>query len=118
MHLLYPSSPDNPNIPDETFAEEFAAAKAAGLGCSLFSCEELELQRFKPKPAFEEGARVLYRGWMLTPDAHGYLHAAIASQGAIPVTSHAECVRTLWIPLEVELYSPESEINIEERASE
>ncbi|MDW3710608.1 MULTISPECIES: hypothetical protein [unclassified Pseudomonas] len=115
MYLLYPSSPENPN---EAFAEEFAAAKAAGLACSLFSCEDLELQRFKPKPALEEGACVLYRGWMLTPDAHGYLHAAIASQGAIPVTSHAECVRTLWIPLEVELYSPESEINIEERASE
>ncbi|BBP84650.1 hypothetical protein PHLH8_42920 [Pseudomonas sp. Pc102] len=90
MHLLYPSSPDNPNIPDETFAEEFAAAKAAGLGCSLFSCEELELQRFKPKPALEEGARVLYRGWMLTPAAYSYLHASIVSRGAIPVTSPAQ----------------------------
>ncbi|MCP1617844.1 MULTISPECIES: ATP-grasp domain-containing protein [Pseudomonadaceae] len=90
MHLLYPCAPDNPRVPDETFAEEFAAATAAGLACSLFSCEELELQRFKPTPALGEGARVLYRGWMLTPDTYRYLTDAIASQGAIAVTDPAQ----------------------------
>lgn len=52
MHLLYPSAPDRSNAVDELFAEEYDAARSAGLACSLFCDEELESGRFRARPEF------------------------------------------------------------------
>ncbi len=77
MHLLYPSAPDRSNAVDELFAEEYDAARSAGLACSLFCDEELESGRFRARPEFPANTQVLYRGWMLTPENYARLHGAI-----------------------------------------
>lgn len=87
MRLLYPSDPFTKRQPDETFQEEYEAAQAAELPCSLYSAEDFELGDFKPRPAIAEGEPVLYRGWMLTPDAYALLQAAIESKGGVMITS-------------------------------
>jgi len=39
MRLLYPSDPFDRKQPDEDYHDEFAAARAAGLDCVLFSVD-------------------------------------------------------------------------------
>ncbi len=83
MHLLFPSDPFDRSLADENYAEECAAFRVRGCAASLFSFEEFELGDFKAKPALPEGALVLYRGWMLTPEKYGRLEKALASRGAV-----------------------------------
>ncbi|MFZ2266281.1 MAG: ATP-grasp domain-containing protein [Azonexus sp.] len=90
MRLLYPCDPFNKKEPDETYAEEFLAAQAAGLACSLYSAEDFESGEFKPRPLFADQEEILYRGWMLDPNAYGKLLEAIECKGARVVTSVAQ----------------------------
>lgn len=87
MRLLYPCDPFNKKRPEETFQEEFEAARAAGLACSLFSSEDLDIGHFRPVPAFQAGEQVLYRGWMLGLDSYSQLCSEIESKGAALITS-------------------------------
>lgn len=87
MRLLYPGDPFNKKKPDETYAEEFLAAQAAGLACSLYSAEDFESGTFKPRPPLVEHEEILYRGWMLNPSSYGKLHEAIERTGSHAVTS-------------------------------
>lgn len=87
MRLLYPCDVFDTKQPDEIFKAEYAAAKAVGITCSLFSMEDFECGDFKPRPTFAEGEKVIYRGWMLSPDNYAFLHAAIYKKGATPLTS-------------------------------
>lgn len=103
MHLLYPSAPDRSNAVDELFAEEYDAARSAGLACSLFCDEELESGRFRARPEFPANTQVLYRGWMLTPENYARLHGAILVAGGRPLTSpqqyrHCHYLQE-WYPL-------------------
>jgi hypothetical protein len=90
MRFLYPCDPFNKKDPDETYLEEFSAAQAAGMACSLYSAEDFEAGDFKPRPLFAEHEEVLYRGWMLTPNGYGQLLEAIERKGACAVTSVAQ----------------------------
>ena len=87
MHLLYPFDAFDNKQPDEIYQAEYAAAKAVGIACSLFSVEDFECGDFRPRPALAEGEQVIYRGWMLSPDSYAALHAAIYKKGANPLTS-------------------------------
>lgn len=98
MRLLYPSDPFAKRQPDETFQEEYDAAQAAELPCSLYSAEDFELGDFKPRPAIAEGEPVLYRGWMLTPDAYARLQAAVEGKGGIMLTSVDQYRRCHYLP--------------------
>lgn len=94
MHYLYPSDPFDKKSPDEDYREEYESALAGGLKCCLFSLEDFELGEFRPRPALEVGATVLYRGWMLALDKYSKLCDAIRAKGAIPLTSpeaYAHC---------------------------
>lgn len=86
MRLLYPSDPLDRTRPDEPFVAEVEAASALGLGISLFSFEDFETGKFRPRPPLEAGEETVYRGWMLTPEGYADLHTAIVSRGAIPLT--------------------------------
>jgi hypothetical protein len=90
MRLLYPSDPLSSSTPDEPFVAEVEAARALGLGVSLFSFEDFEAGRFRARPPWAEGEEVLYRGWMMTPERYSELHAALVSRGALPLTSAAQ----------------------------
>lgn len=98
IRLVYPSDPLDPKQPDENYAEELSAAKAAGLSCSLFPIEDLERGVFRPVSGLEAGDRVLYRGWMLDPAGYGSLCGAIKRAGAEPVTSLDDYLRCHYLP--------------------
>jgi hypothetical protein len=98
MRLLYPCDPFNKKEPDETYAEEFFAAQAAGMACSLYSAEDFESGEFKPRPLFAEQEEVLYRGWMLTPNSYAQLLVAIERKGACAVTSLAQYRLCHYLP--------------------
>ncbi|MEN1712651.1 hypothetical protein AAIH22_31110, partial [Pseudomonas aeruginosa] len=98
MHLLYPSAPDRSNAVDELFAEEYDAARSAGLACSLFCDEELESGRFRARPEFPANPKVLYRGWMLTPENYARLHGAILVAGGRPLTSPQQYRHCHYLP--------------------
>lgn len=98
MRLLFPCDPFKKREPDETYAEEFAAAEAAGLTCSLYSAEDFEFGEFKPRPVFSEGEEVVYRGWMLTPAAYAELHEAIERKGAKALVSPDQYRRCHYLP--------------------
>lgn len=87
MRLLYPCDAFDSKQPDDIYQAEYAAAKAAGIACSLFSMEDFECGDFRPRPPFAEGEQVVYRGWMLSPDNYAFLHAAIYKKGTTPLTS-------------------------------
>ncbi|MFZ6801028.1 hypothetical protein [Undibacterium sp. Di24W] len=46
MRFLYPCDPFNKKKPDEAYEEDFLAAQAAGLSCSLYSAEDFEQGEF------------------------------------------------------------------------
>lgn len=98
IRLIYPCDPLDPRQPDESYAEEFSAARAARLLCSVFSIEDLGRGVFKPAPGLGAGDRVLYRGWMLDPSGYGRLCDSIAREGAIPVTSPEDYLRCHYLP--------------------
>jgi hypothetical protein len=90
MHFLFPSDPLDKSAPDEVYAEELGALRERGLSCSLFSFEDFESGNFRPRPAPGAGVAVLYRGWMLTPDAYSRLDSAVTSKGGSLATTPAQ----------------------------
>jgi hypothetical protein len=87
LYLLYPGNPLRRNEPDELYAEEWAAARDLGCNSSLFPFEAFLAGTFRARPSLPPGGTVLYRGWMLTPDAYKRLHSEIALVGAELLTS-------------------------------
>ena len=98
MHLLYPSDPFNKFVADDAYSEEFEAMRALGLPCWLFSFEDFEAGDFKPRPPLDASEQVLYRGWMLTPDAYSQLHTAVASKGGSLKTNPTQYRHCHYLP--------------------
>lgn len=98
MRLLYPCDPFEKGNPDDVYAEEFEATRTAGLTCSLFSAEDFESGRFRPRPVLEPEESVLYRGWMLTPGDYALLQAAIENKGARVFTTAAQYRGCHYLP--------------------
>lgn len=97
LSLLYPSDPFRASQPDEAYAEEYEAAKQAGLGCSLFSFEEFEAGAFKARPPLSSD-RTLYRGWMLREEAYTRLCESISNRGGDPFTTPSQYVAAHHLP--------------------
>ena len=89
MRLLYPDDPLDQRSPDALFIHEYTLARARGLATSIFSFEDFERGRFEPKPRLVTNERVLYRGWMLNPEAYERLAQATATAGAQMIVSPA-----------------------------
>ncbi|MFC6298105.1 hypothetical protein GNF76_26135 [Pseudomonas sp. CCM 7893] len=98
MHILYPSDPFDKSRPDEQYADEYHAVVSVGLQVALFSFEDFEAGFFKASCPFAPGDSVLYRGWMLTPDAYAFLVARIREKGAIEVTSIRQYQHSHYLP--------------------
>ena len=98
MRLLYPSDPFNNKHPDEEYVEEFGAANAAGLACSLFSLEDFRDGAFRPRPQLDKGDEVIYRGWMLSIDDYSKLADAIFETGAKLLVSANDYQRCHHLP--------------------
>ncbi|WP_445577060.1 R2K-3 domain-containing protein [Pseudomonas sp. E141] len=87
MYLLYPSDPFDKKRPDEQYMEEYDAVVTTGLRTALFSFEDFEAGTFKTSVSLTPGDCILYRGWMLTPDAYAALVMHMRDKGAIEVTN-------------------------------
>lgn len=98
MRLLYSCDPFEKKQPDEAYKEEFDAAQAAGLACSLYSAEDFEFGQFRPRPLLTEGEKVVYRGWMLTPENYARLQSAIEGKGAWMLTSADQYRHCHYLP--------------------
>ena len=93
MQILYPSDPlDNQNV-DDTFLDEYLAAKSAGFTCHLFEFDALRFDKFKAMPPITEPADFLYRGWMLDPDGYARLNQMLEEHGGHLITSPGAYVR-------------------------
>jgi len=66
VHIIYPSSPLRAKQPDELFAAEVEAVRAAGFEISLFSLEDFQNGTFRAIPPIPSNSDILYRGWMLS----------------------------------------------------
>lgn len=103
MRLLYPCEPFNLKQPDEQYAEEYNAALAAGLDTLLFSFEALQAGLLETSRALNPGDCMLYRGWMLTPEAYAVLVDLLHGCTAVALTSpeqYRQCHHLpQWYPL-------------------
>lgn len=98
MRLLFPSDPFEKNKPDESFAEEYNAALAIGLKCSLFSSDDFDAGEFRPRPRFEENEIIVYRGWMLTPENYYQLQTSIEAKSAKMLTTTTQYKLCHYLP--------------------
>ncbi len=87
IRLLYPANPLELSQADEPYQEEYQAALAQGLNCSLFEFDNLAFDEFKPKPRLAVDEVVLYRGWMLTVEGYEKLVNFLSKRGAQPFTN-------------------------------
>lgn len=112
MHFLYPSDPLRTKRPDEFYAAEFAAVRAAGFSASVFSLEEFQAGSFVASPPLP-AVTVIYRGWMLSAAEYGMLDDAIMRSGAHPMTETKAYLSThhlpQWYP-EIAEFTPETRI--------
>ena len=113
MHILFCNDPLNPREPDEVYASEHAAARAAGFPCGLVSFEglvngEAAFERRAGGP--DDGERVAgwYRGWMLRGEQYARLFAAMAERGIDLVVTPEAYAQAHYLPLAYPMVADES----------
>jgi hypothetical protein len=85
LHFLYPSDPLKTKRPDEFYAAEVEAMRAAGFDASVFSLEDLQAGVFRVFPPLPK-AIVVYRGWMLSSGEYQRLESFLRDAGARPLS--------------------------------
>ncbi|MES2507004.1 MAG: ATP-grasp domain-containing protein [Verrucomicrobiota bacterium] len=106
MRLIYPADTFRPKVVDETYEEEYEAAKEAGFSVSLFNFEEFQAGSFKVFPPIEAGEVTLYRGWMMTGPEYTRFHQALTTRGASPLTTPEEYLKCHHLPGWYDLLKP------------
>jgi hypothetical protein len=82
VHILYPNSQLRAKEPDEQFAAEVQAVRAAGFELSLFSLENFQAGTFRAVPPLPSNSEILYRGWMLSATEYAAFGSAVSRAGA------------------------------------
>ncbi len=122
MNILFPTSPLDERKPDESYANEYEAAKSAGFAVGLVNLEELLLnddpaRAVRRLPVTEEPVQAMYRGWMLKPTDYERLYPALVSRNLHLIngpqsykhthhlpksyTKIASCTpESVWLPIE------------------
>ncbi|MGF1491000.1 MAG: ATP-grasp domain-containing protein [Microcoleaceae cyanobacterium] len=98
MRVIYPENPLHRTQADGPYHDEFMAVSAFGHQCSLFDFDGLMFGEFNPRPGFQVGERVLYRGWMLNSQSYKTLIAQINRKGGVPATSPAAYILCHHLP--------------------
>ncbi len=117
--ILFPNQPFTPREIDADFADELAAAKAAGLSTALIdhtrAAEGDSLGAVRLVAT--EPATAVYRGWMMRARHYAAFHAALAERGATLVNDpdayrfchhlpdnysalEGDTPRTTWLPMQ------------------
>lgn len=95
VQLLFLADPFSRKLPDSAYLEEYEAAQAAGIPCSLISYESIdEGGVFRPFPALLPDLPVVYRGWMLSFDKYKRLYQLIIGSKRVLLTDpgrYLEC---------------------------
>lgn len=98
MRVLFPYNPLNEKEADGPFNEEYLRLKELGVECSLFDYDTLAFDEFRPKPRLDEGDTVLYRGWMLNPEAYNKLSNLVNKRGGEMLTTTADFIKSHHLP--------------------
>lgn len=98
MRLLYPSNPIDLKVADDTYLEEYEAARSVGFDVSLFSFEDFERGDFRARPGLQAGDVILYRGWMLSVPLFENLVRAWKARSAQAFTSVAQYKASHHLP--------------------
>ncbi|MBS1635712.1 MAG: ATP-grasp domain-containing protein [Bacteroidetes bacterium] len=103
LYILFCESPINPNKVDEDFEDQLNSAKEAGFVPLLFNMEDL-LNPERNKHATKriqvrnEPVKILYRGWMLTPDQYTSLYKNLSSKNYILINTPDEYRNCHYLP--------------------
>jgi hypothetical protein len=112
--LLFPSDPVDERKVDPEFAREWRWLQSSGIHRALVDHDRLTsardaVFRFLPAP----GGSVLYRGWMMNPEAYRALEAALAARNLQLITASSQYQNahqiTGWLKL-FEPYTPKTVI--------
>nr|WP_242027023.1 ATP-grasp domain-containing protein [Leptolyngbya sp. FACHB-17] len=95
---MLPSDYFNTKKVDETFLDQVACLRSVGFETSAISLDALAsgTSKVSPLPGSEE--KLIYRGWMITPDDYLRLTNAVKNAGADVLISHAEYLATHYLP--------------------
>ena len=96
MDFVYPADMLKPRLPDEMFREEANALKENGHLVSLLDSDTLLIRAISSP--IEQGAKVVYRGWMVKPTEYQDLVRSIEQLGAVAYTSLDLYLSTHYLP--------------------
>ena len=103
LYILFCESPLQSNKVDEDFEDQFISAKENGFGALLFNFEDLtSTDRFalatKRITHNDKPARVIYRGWMLTPKQYSILYNDLLSKNFQLINTPEEYQNCHYLP--------------------
>ncbi|WP_028885149.1 ATP-grasp domain-containing protein [Teredinibacter turnerae] len=98
MRVLFPYNPLNEKEADGPFNDEYLQLKEKGIACSLFDYDALAFDESRPKPRLDGGDTVLYRGWMLNPEAYEKLSVLVNKSGGKMLTNTDDFIKSHHLP--------------------
>lgn len=98
MRFLFPSDYFNSKKVDEAYLEQVGCLQNIGFKTSVICLEALVSKSSKIFPMPESGAKLIYRGWMVTPDDYSLLINAVRNAGGEALISHDEYLATHYLP--------------------
>lgn len=111
MKIVFCAEPFAPTRPDAAYADEVAAAHAAGLETALIDFEALvhdrdvaaAARRIKPGRQLE---LAIYRGWMLRPEIYAELYTTLQERGLRLINDPAAYRHCHYLPESYPLIAP------------
>ena len=98
MRFLFPSDYFNAKKVDEAYSEQVDCLRNIGFETSVISLEALASGSAKIFPQPDSGSKLIYRGWMLTPDDYSLLVNVVVNSGAEVLISRDEYLATHYLP--------------------
>jgi ATP-grasp domain, R2K clade family 3 len=98
VRFLFPSDYFNSKKVDEAYLEQVNCLQNIGFETSVICLESLGSKSVKIFPMPELGSKLIYRGWMITPDDYLLLIDAVRNAGSEALISHDEYLATHYLP--------------------
>jgi ATP-grasp domain, R2K clade family 3 len=98
VRFLFPSDYFNTKKVDEAFLEQVDCLRRVGFETSVISLEALSSGTSKIFPVTDPGEKLIYRGWMITPDDYSRLANTVRNTGADVLISYDEYLATHYLP--------------------
>ncbi|WP_310481871.1 ATP-grasp domain-containing protein [Chamaesiphon sp. VAR_48_metabat_403] len=98
MRFLFPSNYFKPQRVDSAYTEQCDRLHKSGFDTSVISLENLSLGASKIYPPPHPDEKLIYRGWMISPDEHSLLVNAVRNTGADLWIDRDEYLSTHYLP--------------------